>query len=90
MNFLHRQIILSIVAYPFILYAVAFVSVWINPYRYDDRTLRRVYIPFAERWMWAMPVFVNYLDASLSLAIVFLLVIFTVLGLAMLWAVVLN
>ena len=37
MNFLDRQIILSIVAYPFILYAVAFVSVWINPYRYDDR-----------------------------------------------------
>lgn len=89
MNF-RQQIILSIVAYPFILYAVAFVSVWINPYRYDDRTSRRVYIPCAERWTWAMVVLVNYLDASLTLAIVFLVVILTLIGLAMLWAVVVS
>ena len=89
MNF-RQQIILSIVAYPFILYGVAFVSVWINPYRYDDRTSRQKYIPCAERWTWAMAVLVNYLNASLSLAIVFLLVILMILGLAMLWAVVTN
>lgn len=89
MNF-RQQIILSIVAYPFILYAVAFVSVWINPYRYDDRTSRREYIPSAERWRWAMAVLVNYLDASLTLAIVFLVLILTLIRLAMLWAVVVN
>ncbi len=89
MNFRH-QIILSIVAYPFILYAVAFVSVWINPYRYDDRTSRRKYIPSAERWTWAMAVLVNYLDASVSLVILFLIVILTVIALSMLWAVVVN
>ena len=87
---LYQQIILSIVAYPFILYAVAYIAVWINPYRYDDRTSRRKYIPSAERWMWAMVVFVNYLNASLSLAIVFLVLILTLIGLAMLWAVVVN
>ena len=58
--------------------------------RDDDRTSRREYIPASERWMWAMAVLVNYLDASLSLAIVFLLVILAVIGLAMLWAVVVN
>lgn len=89
MNF-RQKIILSIVAYPFILYAVAFVSIWKNPYRYDDRTSRRKYIPAAERWMWAMAVLVNYFDASLSLAIVFLVVILMVLAVSMLWAVVVN
>ncbi|MGL5065762.1 MAG: hypothetical protein ACRC62_37815 [Microcoleus sp.] len=89
MNF-RQQILLSIIAYPFILYAVACVSVWIDPYWYDDRTFRRIYIPRSERWLWAFVRLVKYLDDLLKLLVLVLLVTLAVMAVLMLWVVIVN
>ena len=49
---LRQQIILTVVTYPFILYAISFIAVCFNPYWYDNSP-RPEYIPLADRWGWA-------------------------------------
>jgi hypothetical protein len=50
---LRQRIILTVVAYLVIVYAIAFVGVCLNPYWYDNSP-RPEYIPLAERWVWAL------------------------------------
>jgi hypothetical protein len=50
---LPQQIILIVVSYPFIIYAIAFITICIEPYWYDNSP-RPEYIPLADRWGWAL------------------------------------
>jgi cytochrome b561 len=50
---LRQRIILTIVAYPVIVYTIAYISVCLNPYWYDNSP-RPEYIPPADRWGWAL------------------------------------
>jgi hypothetical protein len=48
----NKRIILLIISYSFIVYAIAFIAVCLNPY-WDDNTVLE-YIPWEERWSWAL------------------------------------
>jgi hypothetical protein len=57
---LRQRIILTVVTYPFIIYAIAYLSVWFSPYWYDNSPIPQ-YIPWSERWEWALLVSCLYL-----------------------------
>jgi hypothetical protein len=50
---LYQRIILTIVSYSVIIYAIAYIEVWTNPYWYDNSP-RLEYIPVSEWWIWAL------------------------------------
>jgi hypothetical protein len=56
---LRQRIILTVVTYPVIVYTIAYISVCLNPYWYDNSP-RPEYIPLAERWGWALLVSCYY------------------------------
>lgn len=72
---LRQRIILIVVSYPFIVYAIAYISVCIDPYWYDNSP-RPEYIPWEERWVWALLVWLFYIfwGSPLLLAIIALTV----------------
>ena len=56
---LRQRIILTVIAYPFIVYAVAFLAVCLNPYWYDNSP-NPEYIELSDRWGWALMLSVFY------------------------------
>lgn len=56
---LRQRIILIVVSYPLFVYAIAYIAVWIDPYWYDNSP-RPEYIPWEERWIWALFVSLFY------------------------------
>jgi hypothetical protein len=50
---LTRKVILSVFAYLLLAYLIAFVLVCIDPYWYDSSP-RPEYIPWSDRWGWAL------------------------------------
>ncbi|MGL5065761.1 MAG: hypothetical protein ACRC62_37810 [Microcoleus sp.] len=50
---LRQRIIYIVVSYPFIVYAIAYIAVCLDPYWYDPYPLRE-YIPQSDRWAWAL------------------------------------
>jgi hypothetical protein len=50
---LRDRIILTVAAYPLLVYAVAYGMVWISPYWYDGKPDLE-YIPVSERWSFAL------------------------------------
>jgi hypothetical protein len=50
---LRQQIILIVIAYPVIIYALLFVEVCLNPYWYDNST-KPEYIAMSDRFGWAV------------------------------------
>jgi hypothetical protein len=47
---LRQRIIWIVITYPFVIYAIAYVSAWLNPY-WDDNSPIAEYIPRSERWV---------------------------------------
>ena len=50
---LRQQIILTVAAYPPLIYALAYVQVCLKPYWYDNKPYPE-YIPQSERWGFAL------------------------------------
>ena len=71
---LRQRITLIVVSYPLIVYAIAYITVCISPYWYDNSV--QEYIPWEERWIWALFVWFLYIfwGSPLLLAIIALTV----------------
>jgi hypothetical protein len=67
---LRQRIILIVVSYPFIVYAIGYITVCISPYWYDNSI--QEYIPWEQRWEWALLVSLFYVfwGCPLLLAII--------------------
>ncbi len=50
---LRQRIILIVIGYPVVIYALWFIEVCINPYWYDNSTIPE-YIPMSDRFGWAL------------------------------------
>jgi hypothetical protein len=50
---LRQRIILILALYPVVVYAIAYLSLCLNPYWYDNSP-RPLYIPWSERWLWVL------------------------------------
>lgn len=50
---LRQRIILTVVSYPFVIYAISFILVCLDPYWYDNSPYPE-YIPLSDRWSWAL------------------------------------
>ena len=62
---LRQRIILIVVSYPLFVYAIAYITVWISPYWYDNSV--REYIPWEQRWEAALLVSLFYVFWGLPL-----------------------
>jgi hypothetical protein len=56
---LRQRIIWIVITYPFVIYAIACVSVWLSPYWYDNSP-NAEYIPISERWLVALLISLAY------------------------------